>query len=73
VTLATLEAASQESRQQTDLFASVPENLEEKTALPQLNKGFLAIEKELMEIDPDALTPREALAALYRLKALVQG
>lgn len=28
------------------------------------------IEVELSTIDPDTLTPREALAALYRLKAL---
>jgi len=29
------------------------------------------LEQQLGEIDPDALSPREALAALYRLKALV--
>jgi hypothetical protein len=28
------------------------------------------VETQLSEIDPDALTPREALEALYRLKAL---
>jgi DNA mismatch repair protein MutS len=30
------------------------------------------LEAALAEVDPDALTPREALDALYRLKALVQ-
>ena len=30
-----------------------------------------ALEQQLAEIDPDALSPREALQALYRLKALV--
>ena len=30
-----------------------------------------ALESALAEIDPDALTPREALEALYRLKALL--
>jgi DNA mismatch repair protein MutS len=29
-----------------------------------------AVETQLSEIDPDALTPREALEALYRLKTL---
>jgi DNA mismatch repair protein MutS len=29
-----------------------------------------AVERALEEIDPDALTPREALDALYRLKSL---
>ena len=29
-----------------------------------------ALQQQLAEIDPDALSPREALAALYRLKAL---
>jgi DNA mismatch repair protein MutS len=28
------------------------------------------VERALEAIDPDALTPREALEALYRLKAL---
>ena len=30
-----------------------------------------AAERALDELDPDALTPREALEALYRLKSLV--
>jgi DNA mismatch repair protein MutS len=30
-----------------------------------------AVERELASIDPDALTPREALDALYRLRALL--
>ncbi|MGN6323128.1 MAG: MutS-related protein, partial [Dyella sp.] len=30
-----------------------------------------AAERELKNVDPDALTPREALDVLYRLKALV--
>jgi len=30
-----------------------------------------AAERALKDVDPDALTPREALDVLYRLKALV--
>jgi DNA mismatch repair protein MutS len=32
-----------------------------------------AAERALADLDPDALTPREALEALYRLKALGRG
>jgi DNA mismatch repair protein MutS len=31
------------------------------------------VEEALAAIEPDALSPREALDALYRLKALLQG
>jgi DNA mismatch repair protein MutS len=37
---------------------------------PPLPPVPTALEKQLAQIDPDALTPREALEALYRLKAL---
>jgi hypothetical protein len=30
------------------------------------------VEAELARVDPDALSPREALEALYRLKALLR-
>jgi DNA mismatch repair protein MutS len=32
-----------------------------------------AVEKALSEVQPDALTPREALELLYRLKAMLSG
>ena len=45
-----------------------------REASPQLglfNMQPSALERELKELDPDALSPREALAALYKLKQLV--
>ena len=56
-----LELQQTESRAQVDLFAPPPEVVapDESAAL-----------KALVTIDPDALTPREALEALYRLKKL---
>jgi DNA mismatch repair protein MutS len=44
-----------------DLFAAPPE-----AHAPEPS----AVEAALARIDPDALTPREALDALYRLKSL---
>jgi DNA mismatch repair protein MutS len=59
--LAALENQQNESRAQIDLFAAPPQAPEpdESAALTALGT-----------IDPDALTPREALEALYRLKKL---
>ena len=59
--LAALENQQNESRAQIDLFAAPPQAPEpdESAALTALGT-----------IDPDTLTPREALEALYRLKKL---
>ncbi|MCJ7798990.1 MAG: DNA mismatch repair protein MutS, partial [Polaromonas sp.] len=59
--LTALEAQQNQSRSQIDLFAAPPQAPEpdESAALTALGT-----------IDPDALTPREALEALYRLKKL---
>jgi DNA mismatch repair protein MutS len=48
-------AAAAASSPQLGLFSAAPPS---------------AMERAVDELDPDALTPREALAALYRLKAL---
>ncbi|MFS2035466.1 DNA mismatch repair protein MutS [Polaromonas sp. CT11-55] len=56
-----LEAHQNEARAQVDLFAAPPE-----AAAPEQS----AVDKALGTIDPDALTPREALDALYRLKKM---
>ncbi len=48
-------ADAEEAKPQADLFA---------------RREPSALERALAEIDPDALTPREALEALYRLKSL---
>jgi DNA mismatch repair protein MutS len=56
-----LETQQTASRAQVDLFAPPPE-----AALPSES----AVDKALGTIDPDTLSPREALDALYRLKKL---
>ena len=62
-TLTALEASAQEHRIQVDLFAPAPD--EENTA-PS------ALESALKQIDPDTLSPREALEALYSLQRVLK-
>ena len=62
-TLAALESQQRAGDAQVDLFAAPP--LDATAAEPS------AVEAALTRLDPDALTPREALDALYRLKALL--
>ena len=38
--------------------------------LAPVARGASALEQAVAELDPDTLAPRDALAALYRLKAL---
>jgi DNA mismatch repair protein MutS len=61
--LEALEMQQSQTRAQVDLFAAPPEPPAAELSL---------IEKSLADIHPDALSPREALEALYRLKALAQ-
>ncbi|MDM0046475.1 DNA mismatch repair protein MutS [Variovorax dokdonensis] len=61
--LSALEAQQNESRSQVDLFAPPPA---EQAPPPS------AVESQLATIDPDALSPREALDALYALRKLLQ-
>ncbi len=61
--LTALEAQQMDTRAQVDLFAAAPQ-----TAAPEQS----TVDKALGTIDPDALSPREALDALYRLKKLSQ-
>jgi len=65
-TLEALEAKAGESELQIDLFATPPEPAPSTatSAAPSV-----ALEA-LQDLDPDALSPREALEALYKLKAL---
>jgi DNA mismatch repair protein MutS len=60
--LSALEAGATESRQQVDLFAAPPETEA---------SGPSPIEVALAQINPDALSPREALDALYALRRLL--
>ena len=66
--LADLEAHSVQSSSQFDLFAlPMPVDAEDVASAMQEPD---ALAQALDEIDPDAMTPREALDALYRLKTL---
>ena len=62
-TLANLQSRRQNAAPQVDLFMSA--SAEEAAALPS------AAEAALAAINPDALSPREALDALYQLKKLL--
>ncbi|HEY8100970.1 MAG TPA: DNA mismatch repair protein MutS [Burkholderiaceae bacterium] len=67
--LATLEAHSIQSMPQFDLFASTTMNTTEVT--DESNAAADMVIDTLASIDPDALSPREALDELYRLKRMV--
>jgi DNA mismatch repair protein MutS len=67
--LAALEAHSIQSAPQFDLFADPINNAAEDN--PEENESASAIIDSLASIDPDALSPREALDELYRLKRLL--
>lgn len=60
--LEALETMSLQSQQQVDLFAAPPAH---ESAEPS------AVEQALTAIDPDQLSPREALETLYRLRQLL--
>ena len=62
-TLEALENKAQQGQAQVDLFAAPPE-----AAVAEVPAAL----RELALVDPDALTPREALQALYRLKGLLK-
>ena len=61
-TLEALEAKAESAHAQVDLFAPPP-------SAPAAEPS--AVEAALKAIDPDALTPREALEALYKLRGLL--
>ena len=65
-TLEALEAQQSSGAAQVDLFAA-PAAADAAAAAA----GPSRAESALMAIDPDQLAPREALEALYRLKALL--
>ncbi|MDQ6629273.1 MAG: DNA mismatch repair protein MutS, partial [Pseudomonadota bacterium] len=67
-TLESLEAERVARQPQSDLF-TVPAMLDEASA-PATRVTDAAVDAALASLDPDMLSPREALEALYRLKAL---
>ena len=60
-----LETQQQEQQHQIDLFGAPPD-----LAVAQASREPGEIELALHELDPDAMSPREALQALYALKDL---
>jgi DNA mismatch repair protein MutS len=71
--LAKLEAHSMQSTPQFDLFAAAPlaapvAELEIDTGSD--DAGAVALKEAVAALDPDAMSPREALDALYQLKQL---
>lgn len=60
-TLLALETQAQSNQQQVDLFTVAPEPIEE---------GPSPLQLKLDSLDPDTMSPREALDALYALKKL---
>ncbi len=67
-TLEALEAKAQAGSAQIDLFASNGEPVVEPAA-ETTHAGPSALEQALAAIDPDMLSPKQALEALYRLKS----
>jgi DNA mismatch repair protein MutS len=63
-TLEALEAKAQAGQAQVDLFAAPPP--------PPAATEPSALQLALAKVEPDTLTPREALDTLYRLKALLK-
>ncbi len=67
--LAALEAHAAQSDTQFDLFAST---VAEETVADPAPDIASPLNEALLGIDPDSLTPREALEALYRLRQLAE-
>lgn len=63
-TLEALEARDEADKAQVDLFAAPP--------MPESALQATPVEDALAQLNPDALSPREALEALYQLKKLAQ-
>lgn len=69
--LAALEAHSVQPSPQFDLFAGSASNVAQpEPEEPEKGNAVTEIMDAIVSIDPDALSPREALEALYRLKSL---
>jgi DNA mismatch repair protein MutS len=76
--LEALEATAQAGAAQIDLFAAPPAPAEPAAEAPadarqQPSAAATALAAALAGIDPDSLSPREALSALYRLKGLAEA
>jgi len=70
--LARLDKFNATGTAQTDLFAPIGARAENAQAAPPASPEGNAIARELATLDPDAMTPRDALAALYELTKLLE-
>jgi DNA mismatch repair protein MutS len=68
--LARLESQALDTTAQLDLFALPCVEPDDDAAAPAAEPVAAGLLEALAAIDPDALTPREALARLYELKRL---
>jgi len=68
--LAELEAHSLQPTPQFDLFSATPGNSAVEPEIVHIEPFSSEFDEALKALDPDAMTPREALDALYDLKAL---
>jgi len=68
--LARLESQALDATPQLDLFALPSADADEEAPTPAAPAASSALLDALDELDPDALTPREALERLYELKRL---
>jgi DNA mismatch repair protein MutS len=71
--LARLDKFSAAGSPQADLFAAPGAGDASVGAEPQPSPEATAVAARLADIDPDAMTPRDALAALYELRQILGG
>ncbi|MBC3876886.1 DNA mismatch repair protein MutS [Undibacterium sp. FT79W] len=70
--LTELEAHSIQSTSQFDLFSSSSVSVETETEVAVIPAELQELQDTIESIDPDRMTPREALDALYELKSLIR-
>jgi DNA mismatch repair protein MutS len=70
--LTELEAHSIQSTSQFDLFSSSSVSVEAETEVAVIPPALQELQDTIESIDPDRMTPREALDALYELKSLIR-
>ncbi len=69
--LARLDKFSAADGAQRDLFAPIGVAAQDEPEVPAVLPGADAVSAQLAALDPDAMTPRDALAALYELRKLL--
>ncbi|MEE8562503.1 MAG: hypothetical protein V3S92_02670, partial [Alphaproteobacteria bacterium] len=62
-----------EQGEKADAVSRLADDLPLFAAAPMTRRGPSALEQALDEVNPDQLTPRQALELLYRLKGVATG